>query len=77
MCANRRVSERAVMQWLGHADSAMVRHYFHLHDTEAQRQMGKLNLLGGAGKQLSGHSNEAATNKSEESPSREDPEYRS
>jgi hypothetical protein len=27
----------------------MVRHYFHLHDEEAQRRMNGLNLLGSAG----------------------------
>lgn len=49
MCAtNKNISERAVMEWVGHADSAMVRHYFHLHDEEAQRQMQSLDLLGGA-----------------------------
>jgi hypothetical protein len=26
--------------------SAMVRHYYHLHDEEAKRQMGKLNFTG-------------------------------
>ena len=34
------------MEWVGHADSAMVRHYFHLHDEESKRQMCSLNLLG-------------------------------
>ena len=33
------------MQWLGHSNSAMVRHYCHLHDDEAQRQMKRLNVL--------------------------------
>jgi integrase len=47
-CANGGVPERVVMEWVGHADSAMVRHYFHLHDEEAQRRMNGLNLLGGA-----------------------------
>jgi integrase len=49
MCAtNKCISERAVMEWVGHADSSMVRHYFHLHDEEARRQMQSLDLLGGA-----------------------------
>ncbi len=48
MCAANNVPEQAVMEWVGHADSAMVRHYFHLHDEEAQRHMNGLNLLGGA-----------------------------
>jgi len=48
MCAADNIPERVVMEWVGHADSAMVRHYFHLHDDEAQRRMKGLNLLGGA-----------------------------
>jgi integrase len=47
------------MQWLGHADSETVRHYYHRHDKEAQRQMRRLNLLGEAGQQRPG-SNDAA-----------------
>ena len=37
-CANRNVPEQVVKEWLGHSDSKMVRHYYHLHDDEAQRQ---------------------------------------
>jgi hypothetical protein len=48
-CANRGVPEQVVMEWLGHADSKMVRHYYHLHDAEAQRQMKRLNFVGEAG----------------------------
>jgi integrase len=48
-CANNGVPEQVVMQWLGHRDSAMVRHYYHLHDEEAQRQMRRLSILGEAG----------------------------
>jgi integrase len=48
-CAASGVPERVVMEWLGHRDSAMVRHYFHLHDDEAQRQMKRLRLLGDTG----------------------------
>jgi integrase len=48
-CANRGVPAQVVMEWLGHRDSAMVRHYFHLHDDEAQRQMKRLDFLGEAG----------------------------
>lgn len=47
-CAAQGVPERIVMNWVGHADSAMVRHYFHLHDEESQSRMNGLNLLGGA-----------------------------
>ena len=44
-CANSGVPEQVVMNWLGHRSSAMVRHYYHLHDDEAQRQMAKLKLI--------------------------------
>ncbi len=48
-CANSNVPDRMVMQWLGHQDSAMIRHYYHLHDEEARRRMNQLDFLGGAG----------------------------
>jgi integrase len=48
-CANGRVPEQVVMEWLGHRDSKMVRHYYHLHNDEAQRQMRRLDFLGDAG----------------------------
>lgn len=48
-CANRGVPEQVVMAWLGHADSRMVRHYYHLHDEASQRMMERLNFLGEAG----------------------------
>lgn len=48
------ISEFETMEWLGHADSAMVRHYFHVHDDEAQRRISRMDLLGEAGKQLPG-----------------------
>jgi integrase len=34
------------MEWLGHADSEMVRHYYHLSDEESRRKMDQLDLLG-------------------------------
>jgi hypothetical protein len=46
-CASNGVPERVVMAWVGHADSEMVRHYFHLHDEEAHRHMSRLHLLMG------------------------------
>ncbi len=49
ICANSGVAEHVVMTWLGHRDSKMVRHYYHLHAEESQRQMGRLNFLGSAG----------------------------
>ncbi len=45
-CANTGVPERITMNWLGHADSEMVRHYYHLNDEESRRRMDQLNLLG-------------------------------
>jgi hypothetical protein len=36
------------MAWLGHQDSEMVRHYYHLHDDESRRRMNEINFLGGA-----------------------------
>jgi hypothetical protein len=38
------------MEWLGHHDSAMVRHYYHLRNPEAQAQMSKLDFAGDAGR---------------------------
>jgi len=68
-CANSGVAERVTMEWLGHADSDMVRHYYHLHDEEAQRQMRRLDLLGEAGKQRPGVQGAAISKK--EVPSQE------
>lgn len=45
LCANRGVSQRAVMRRLGHKESRMVEHYYHLHDEEARRQMGRIKLF--------------------------------
>jgi len=47
LCANRGVSQRVVMRWLGHKDSRMVEHYYHLHDDEARRQMDRIKLFDG------------------------------
>jgi integrase len=48
LCANSGVPIMMVMEWLGHQDSSMVKHYYHLHDSEARRHMDKLNPLGNA-----------------------------
>jgi integrase len=48
VCANTGIPERITMEWLGHADSEMVRHYYHLNDEESRRKMDQLNLLGGS-----------------------------
>jgi integrase len=45
LCATSGVPERVVMEWVGHADSSMVRHYFFLHDDEAKRYMNGLNVF--------------------------------
>jgi hypothetical protein len=45
-CANSGVPEQVVMKWLGHQSSNMLRHYYHLHDEEGQRQVQKLNFMG-------------------------------
>lgn len=39
---------------LGHADSDMVRHCYHLHDEQPQREIHRLDLFGEAGKQSPG-----------------------
>jgi integrase len=66
------ISEYETMEWLGHSDSAMVRHYFHIHDDEAQRRMSRLNLLGEAGQPLPGVQG-AATNQKEATSQKSDP----
>jgi len=44
MCANNNAPEQLVMEWLGHQESRMVRHYYHAHDAEAQRQMRRISF---------------------------------
>lgn len=43
-CANRKVPERVLMNWLGHRKSRMVHRYYHLHDEESIRQMKQVKL---------------------------------
>jgi integrase len=45
-CARDGVAIQTLMLWLGHSDSAMIRHYFHLHDDQAQSQMNKIRSVG-------------------------------
>ena len=45
-CANNNVPELMVMNWLGHSDSAMVHHYYHANNQEAQRRMSEINFIG-------------------------------
>ena len=47
-CANSGIPERMLRDWLGHADSEMIRTYYHLHNEEAKRRMDSLDFLGGA-----------------------------
>lgn len=68
MCANQGTAERIAMEWLGHADSEMVRHYYHLHDDESRQQMAKLVLLRKAGQQSPGNVNGIAQNGAAASP---------
>lgn len=53
-CAAQKVPELFVMEWVGHADSSMVRHYFHLPDEESRRHMAGLEFLGGVGGRSAG-----------------------
>ncbi len=46
VCANKNIPERNAMEWVGHADSQMVRHYYHLSDEESRKKMDQLNPLG-------------------------------
>lgn len=43
-CSNNGVSERVVMDWLGHADAEMVRRYYHLDPQESRRQMDRVSI---------------------------------
>lgn len=44
MCANNNVDLQMLQRWLGHADSKMVAHYYHLHDETAQVQIQRLDF---------------------------------
>lgn len=44
-CANAGTPEQILMEWLGHRDSRMVRHYYHLHEQESRRHMNKIDFL--------------------------------
>jgi len=44
-CANNGVPEAMVMQWLGHKDSKMIRHYYHLAESEAHKHMSRLRFV--------------------------------
>jgi integrase len=70
-CANNGVPERMVMDWLGHADSEMIKCYYHLHDEESQRRMNNLDFLGGAGGRSVGGSEDKPNEEDVEPPSTE------
>jgi integrase len=45
MSATNGVPEQMLMSWLGHQDSKMVRHYYHLHDKPSQEQMARIQFV--------------------------------
>lgn len=45
MSANQGVPEQVLMSWLGHADSEMIRHYYHLQQEQSKIQMQRLTLF--------------------------------
>jgi integrase len=49
MSANNGVPEQMLMAFLGHRDSEMIRHYYHMQQDEARKQMNKLPSLGPSG----------------------------
>jgi integrase len=46
LSANSGVPEQVLMTWLGHRDSSMVKHYYHLDRSESQRQMARIDFIG-------------------------------
>jgi len=48
-CANNKTPEKVVMEWLGHANSDMIRNYYHLHDEVAKQWMNNLDFIGATG----------------------------
>lgn len=45
VCVQKLIPEQTTMHWVGHADSKMVKYYYHLHDDESRRQMDRLNVF--------------------------------
>jgi integrase len=41
ICANSNIAEQALMVWLGHQSSKMIKRYYHLHDEAAKEAMAK------------------------------------
>jgi len=50
MSADNDVPEQMLMAWLGHRESEMIRHYYHLRQDEARKQMAKIPFLGHSAK---------------------------
>jgi integrase len=48
IAADEGVPEQMLMRWLGHKESRMVRHYYHLREKASQAHMTRLNLVGTA-----------------------------
>jgi integrase len=48
VAVNAGVPVTVLMEWLGHRNSTMVRHYYHLHNGESQKQMSQLDFAGAA-----------------------------
>lgn len=44
--ATNGVPEQMLMSWLGHQDSKMVRHYYHLQDKPSQERMSRMKFVG-------------------------------
>ncbi len=67
-CANSGVPEPMLMHWLGHADSAMVRRYYHLHDADARQKLNSVRFVGVAasGGPAAGH--DSASDNPQEAP---------
>jgi integrase len=47
--ATNGVPEQMLMSWLGHQDSKMIRHYYHLQDKPSQEQMARIKFVGQPG----------------------------
>uniref|UniRef100_UPI0030D89D11 tyrosine-type recombinase/integrase n=1 Tax=uncultured Rubinisphaera sp. TaxID=1678686 RepID=UPI0030D89D11 len=45
VCADDNVSERILMDWLGHKDSKMITRYYHLNEKTSHEQMSKVRII--------------------------------
>jgi integrase len=46
MWADNGVPEQMLMAWLGHRDSEMIRHYYHLRQDEARKHIARIPFVG-------------------------------